>query len=239
MAVAELEALATSGRVHTVTSPASRHWYRLYDARDGNSQPNPGHGDTRFAPFDARATGRRVPTLYIAESLAGALLETSLHDVHVRSPRVVAEVSLLGKLHAQVVPPRDLELADLRDPRLAALGLTRDHVASSSAEHYPCTRRAARAIHGGPPGSPGSGPDGIVWHSRQAELTGRPPEEVAVIFADRVPCARDSWQLAPQRRASGSLLEGAGRLLLDDLAEELDVTISLDDSLDDSLHEPP
>lgn len=231
--VAELQTLAVSGRVHTVTSPASRHWFRVYDARDGHSQPNTGHGDTRFAPFDELSTGLRVPTLYIAESLAGALLETSLHDVHVRTPRVVAERSLLGKLHAQVVPPRGLELADLRDPRLSALGLTRENVASSSAEHYPCTRRVARAIYAGPSGAAGSGPDGIIWHSRQAELTGRPPEEVAVVFTDRVPSGRDAWQLAPQRQASGSLLEGVGRLLLDELADELDVTISVDDSLDE------
>lgn len=231
VAVTDLEALAASGRLSVEAFPASRHWYRVYDARDGYGQPNPGYGDTRFGPFDALATGLRVPTLYIAESLTSALLEASLHDVHVSTPRVVAEKALLGKLHAQLVPPRDLEFVDLRDPQLASLGLKRADISSSSAEHYPCTRRVARAIHAGPSG--GRGPEGIVWHSRQAELTGRSPQEVAVVFADRVPHARDSWRLATHRQASGSLLEGSGRLLLDELAEELNVTISEDKSLDE------
>nr|WP_245575347.1 hypothetical protein [Gulosibacter molinativorax] len=72
---------------------------------------------------------------------------------------------------------------------------------------------------------------GIVWHSRQAELVGGKPVEVAVIFAGRLPAARDAWKLGPYRNASGSLLEGAGRLLLDELAEELGVIMLPD--LDD------
>lgn len=53
-------------------------------------------------------------------------------------------------------------------------------------------------------------------------------QEVAVVFADRVPQARGAWKLGPYRNASGALLEGAGRLLLDELAEALEVTISTD-----------
>ncbi|WP_281170796.1 RES domain-containing protein [Gulosibacter molinativorax] len=198
----------------------------MYDARDGFAQSNPGYGDLRFAPFDEVATGARVPTLYLAESLAAALLETALHGVHERMPRVVSEQSLLGKLHAHVIPPTSLTLADLRDAQLARLGLGRAQIASASAEHYPCTRRVARTIHA-------EAPDlaGIVWHSRQAELVGGKPVEVAVIFAGRLPAARDAWKLGPYRNASGSLLEGAGRLLLDELAEELGVIMLPD--LDD------
>lgn len=70
-------------------------------------------------------SGQRVPTLYLAETLEAALLETSLHNVSALMPRVIDEKVLLGKLHAQVVPPRELFLADLRDHQLPALGLTR------------------------------------------------------------------------------------------------------------------
>lgn len=226
VAVTELEALVRAGGLHETTLDDDKDWFRVYDAQDGFGQPNPGYGDTRFAPFDASATGRRVPALYLAESLTAALLETSLHDVQERAPRVVTEMSLLGKLHARVAPPASLTLVDLRDPQLLALGLERKNVSSSSPEHYPCTRRVARAVHASP-----SSPSGILWHSRQAELNGVGPQEVAVVFADRVPATREAWTLAQRRTASGALLEGAGRLLLDELAESLDITIATTDGL--------
>jgi hypothetical protein len=226
VAVTELERLARSGRLTEASFPPQKHWFRVYDAQDGYGHPNPGFGDTRFAPFDALATGERVPALYLAETLVAALLESSFHDVHEREPMVVSEMSLLGKLHARVIPPDTLRLTDLRDPRLAAFELARKNVASSSAEHYPCTRRVARAIHASP-----QAPAGIVWHSRQAELNGAAAQEVVVVFADRVPQARGDWKLGPYRDASGSLLESAGRLLLDELAESLNVTISTSNDL--------
>lgn len=226
VAIADLVRLAGENRLPQATSSAGRHWFRVYDARDGYAQPNPGFGDTRFAPFDAQDTGARVPTMYLAESLEAALLETSLHNVYEDS-RLVSEQELLGKLHARVVPPRDLTLVDLRDECLATLSLTRQNVSSSSSEHYPCTRRVAQAIHAGPL------VDGIIWHSRQAELAERPPVEVVVVFADRVPHARTSWNLASSRSSNGPLLEGTGRLLLDELAEALDVTITAAPTLDD------
>lgn len=219
VAVAELVELASSGSLPSAPFPSSRHWFRVYDARDGFGQPNPGFGDTRFAPFDALESGHRVPTLYLAQTLEAALLETSFHNVSMGS-RVVSEMSLLGKLHAQVLPPRDLHLVDLRDAQLQALGLERENIASSSSEHYPCTRQVARVIHAD------QHVDGIIWHSRQAELTERTRAEVAVLFADRLPHERGRWSLSPVRSANGSLLEGTGRLLLDQLAESMGVTIS-------------
>ncbi|EMQ99839.1 RES family NAD+ phosphorylase [Paeniglutamicibacter gangotriensis] len=226
VAISQLGSLATTGGLLHVSFPTSRHWYRVYDARDGYGHPNPGFGDTRFSPFDSLGTGERVPSFYLAQSLEAALLETSLHDVHVRRPRVVSELSLLGKLHARVVPPGPLDLIDLRDMQLEALGLVRENVASSSTEHYPCTRKVARTIHASYPAS-----SGILWHSRQAEISGIRHQEVAMVFGDRVPLHRGAWTLGPYRNASGSLLEGTGRLLLDELAEALDVTISVSDDL--------
>jgi hypothetical protein len=232
--VDSLETLASSDQLPKTTFSTDHAWFRVYDARDGYGQANPGFGDTRFAPFDAYDSGVRVPTFYLAESLEAALLESSLHDVSVTKPRVVAESTLLGKLHARVVPPRDFTVVDLRDAPMKSLGLGRENVSSSSPEHYPCTRRLARAIHQGPtePRPTGSArAEGIVWHSRQAEITGMPPTEIVVLFADRLPDDRGAWTLALRRNASGSLLEGSGQLLLDELAESLDVTISDDGEL--------
>lgn len=213
-----------NGSIPRVTVDSTRMWFRVYDAQDGHSQPNPGFGDTRFAPFDAETSGHRVPTMYLAESMIGALLETSLHDVHAKTPRIVRERDLFGKLHARVKPPRDLELVDLRDPQLATLNLRRSNVSSSPPEHYPCTRKVARSLHS-------LGCDGIIWHSRQAELTNLGPSEAAVVFCDRVDHTRGSWSLAELRSSSGSLLEGTGRFTLEKLANYLGITIVPDDSL--------
>lgn len=232
VAVAQLASLAQSGQLPRASYPAQRHWFCVYEAKDGYSHPNPGYSDTRFAPFDALDTGGRVPTLYLAETLEAALLETSLHDIHEQKPRVVSEMALLGKLHARVVPPTRLDLVDLRDPQLNSLGLRRENLASSSPEHYPCTRAVAQAIHAIPHSLSEPAPGGILWHSRQAEISGQSGQEVAVVFADRVRHTRGAWQLGTNRHASGSLLEGAGRLLLDELAESLDVTISISGDLE-------
>lgn len=220
VAVDTLARLAAGGFLGEVTVPTSRGWYRVYDGRDGFAQPNPGFGDTRFAPFDDARTRDRVPTMYLAESLSAALLETALHDVAEQQPRIVSESVLLGRFHARLTPPAPLLLTDLRDPELRRLGLSRRNLAASSAEHYACTRRVAKAIHASP-----HRPAGIIWHSRQAELNSLPPAEVIVVFADRVPMDRTAWKLAARRTAAGTLLEGAGRLLLDQLAEELAVTV--------------
>lgn len=224
VAVDELTDIAAAGRLPQIDVPTDHDWYRVYDARDGYASPNPGFGDTRFAPFDD-AEGVRVPTLYVADSLAAALLESSLHDVAVQTPRLVAETALLGKHHARLVQPSSLRLADMRDPALKSLGIPRDAISSSSEEHYPCTRRIALAVHSGP-----QQVRGILWHSRQAELNGQSAAEIAVLFGDRIPTHRGAWTLAHQPQASGALLEGHGRLLLDRLAVELGVTI-LDEGL--------
>lgn len=221
VAAAEIVTRARAGALALVTLPTSRHWFRVHAADDGFGVPNPGYGDTRFAPFDALGDGHRVPTMYLAATLEAALLETSLHDVHETRPRIVSEAVLHGKLHAQVVPPSALTLVDLRDPQLEVMRLTRRSIASSSSEHYPCTRRVAREIHGSLRSAMG-----IVWHSRQAELNEVEQTEVAVVFADRVAHDRGAWTLSPHRTASGALLEGAGRARLDELAEALDVTIA-------------
>ncbi len=219
VAVDELSDLAAAGNLPQADMDADHDWFRVYDARDGYAEPNPGFGDTRFAPFDD-ADGVRVPTFYAADSLAAALLETSLHDVTGMKPRLVSEHALLGKHHARLVPPEPLRLADLRDSSLQTLNIPRQAAVTSSQEHYPCTRRVAKAMHSGPQQAAG-----IMWHSRQAELNGQPAAVTAVLFCDRVPVHRGAWTLAQQPGASGPLLEGHGRLILDKLAVELGVTI--------------
>ena len=97
---------------------------------------------------------------------------------------------------------------------------------STTAEHYPCTRQWAAWFHQ-------RGADGLVWHSRQSELhsfrTGETSTqsdallEVCVLFGDRVPSIQGIYPLV----GSGvrNLIEGQGRVLLDQLAEQLGARI--------------
>ena len=106
------------------------------------------------------------------------------------------------------------------------LGLQRQSAVTSSAAHYPCTRRVAQLAHRA---ASHAGPfEGIVWHSRQAELAGVEPVEVAVLFCDRVPEGRGSgWTLVEAPDSSGALLEGAGLERAEELASRLGITLEL------------
>jgi hypothetical protein len=200
-----------------MTLAAHTALYRVYDPTWGYDQHNPGFGDARFSPFDHPDDKHRIPSMYLAATQPAALLETVFHDVHHDSSRTIYERDLRGKLLACIEVPISARLGDLRDPELVRLHLARDQIASSPAEHYPCTRSLAvdalRQSHSGGP------IQGLIWHSRQAELGGQQSTEVAVIFGDTYPSGRGSWPLiGPGAR---NLYEGPGRLLVDQLAEDL------------------
>ena len=215
----------TLPRLRTASLRAGTAWYRVYNATWGYDEHNPGYGDARFSPIDDPAGGGRLPSMYLAATPTAALLETVFHDVHHDSGRIVYERNLRGMLLAHVRAPAVARLADLRDPKLARLGLHREQVVSSDAEHYPCTRRLAiaalaqahgrRSVHG------------LIWHSRQAELTDQDPVEVMVLYGGpRFSLPRGSWRLFGP--GASSLFDGPGRLLVDEVAESLSAVIELD-----------
>lgn len=204
----------------TVTLARGRTLYRVYDGTYGYDQHNPGFGDTRFAPIDDPATGKRLPNMYLGESPATVLLESIFHDVHDAGSKVIYGRQLVGKLLAHMAVPEDAVLGDLRDPALSKLSLTRDEVVTSPAEHYPCTRKLAiaalRQSHTPPL-------QGLIWHSRQAELAKAPPQEVIVLFGERYKSKPGSWNLvAPGLQ---DLYEGPGRVRVDEIAEDLGAVI--------------
>ena len=201
--------------------------YRVYNGTWGYDEHNPGRGDARFSPIDDATTGKRLPSMYLAATRTAALLETVFHDVHHDSSRTIYERDLLGKLLVHVRVPAIATLGDLRDPELARLGLERSAIVSSPAEHYPCTRRLAIAALGQPHTKQPL--QGLIWHSRQAELAGTAPVEVLVLFGK--PCyqsRRGSWKLL--RPGISALYEGPGRLRVDQIAEQLRAVIERDDS---------
>ncbi|BBZ50861.1 RES domain-containing protein [Mycobacterium heidelbergense] len=194
--------------------------YRVYDGTWGYDEHNPGLGDTRFAPIDDPTTGRRLPSMYLGETPPTVLLETIFHDVHPSGSNVIYEHHLSEKLLAHVRVPVDATLGDLRDSQLAALGLQRAEIVSSPAEHYPCTRRLAIAALAQSHTAP---LQGLIWHSRQAELAGKGPQEVIVLFGERYQSERGSWERFPP--GSQNLYQGPGRLLVDEIAVELGAVI--------------
>ena len=217
--------VGTLPRLRTASLRAGTQWYRAYSATWGYDEHNPGYGDARFSPIDDPATGARLPSMYLAATPAAALLETVFHDVHQRGARMIYERDLRGMLLAHVRAPAVAALGDLRDPELQRLGLGREQVASTTAEHYPCTRRLAvaalaqrrgtRTLHG------------LIWHSRQAELAGHDPVEVLVLFGGpRYSSTRGGWTLFGP--GTSSLYDGPGRVFVEEIAESLSAVIELD-----------
>jgi hypothetical protein len=198
----------------------------VYDATWGYDEHNPGYGDARFSPIDDPVTGIRLPSTYLAATPTAALLETVFHDVHQVGGRVVYERDLRGKLLAHLRLPEVAVLGDLRDPELDRLGMSRPQVVSSAAEHYPCTRRLACAALEQP--RRGRALTGLIWHSRQAELADSTPVDVIVLFGGaRYPSGRGSWPLFGL--GASSLYDGPGRLLVDEIAENLSAVVELDE----------
>lgn len=201
--------------------PAGAPVCRGYELKWGYDSFNPGFGDTRFALIPAHGGGM-VPSLYGGVDDVVVLLETVFHDVHHSvGDRIIYEAVVRSWALAFVRLPRELTVIDLRDDALFAVGLSRSQLVAASAEHYPCTRAWATWLHNHPVG--GRLAEGILWHSRQSELQPDARREVFVLWGDRAPAVPGAYPLTgPGVR---SLTEGPGRLLLEQLAEDLDAVI--------------
>lgn len=215
-----LTELAHTGQLPACTISEGSTWHRVYSSRFGHTEANPGYGDARFSPFNEAGTDTRVPTDYLAKTPHAALLETVLRDVGEWIVREVSEARFYGQLHVGLETTERLKVADLRNPALTKLNIPRSSIASSAQEHYPCTRIVAKAIH-----ASAQNLAGIIWHSRQTEISHHPDTEALILFADRLAEGRDALSLAPSLTAVGAIGDGAGRIVLDELLEDLGVTV--------------
>ncbi|WP_101547385.1 hypothetical protein [Brevibacterium iodinum] len=66
---------------------------------------------------------------------------------------------------------------------------------------------------------------GNVWHSRQTELSHHTDSEALILFADRLAKGRNALALTHSLTAVGAIGEGAGCIVLDELLEDLGVTV--------------
>jgi hypothetical protein len=137
---------------------------------------------TRFNPFPG-APSPNVPTLYAADRLSAAALESIFHDVpHVPSP-TYPRSRLRDSSYTKLETTRDLVSFELVNPRLRQLAVpgrdssvTEDELIHTPASEYPHTRTWAQFLHTHVPGL-----DGLLWRPR---LGGE--GHALVLFGDRL-----------------------------------------------------
>lgn len=130
----------------------------------------------RFGPFDARSG--RVSTLYLAETVEGALMEVVFHDVDLTEHEPTVYLSDMRRhRRSTVFPTRDLLFARLDDEALEAMDVARAHLIETPPRSYRHTVEWARAAHG----EMTVPVDGLVWNSRRHRSS-----QAFVLFGDRV-----------------------------------------------------
>lgn len=126
--------------------PAGMQVHHVYKSRFAANGFNPGAGRGRFHPFQD-TSGRTVPRLCAATSIAGSYTETVFRSVGVRPCLQVAARRISRFSYALLTPRRELRLAHVSGDALARLRLTRAALREPGPALYAGTSRRARAIH--------------------------------------------------------------------------------------------
>lgn len=190
--------------------PAGSQIQRCHPSRYGAPEFNPRVGTPgRFRPI--RAGKRVVPTLYAADGAAAAISETVFHDVPVDSPNKRVQMSRFETvLLSTLAPKRDMQLVRLHGHGFHRLGVTRAKLIESEADCYPQLASWGQALHDCPADA-----DGLLWRSRHYD-----DPYACLLFGDRVG-RRELEVVAP----SLPLALGRGRELVEELAEDADITL--------------
>jgi hypothetical protein len=155
----------------------------IHDTAYAPESFNPGVTDTgalrnltRFAPV-RDAAGKVVPYLYGGSSLDCAIFETIFHNVPVDAPDKFVDLDGCAQRgHGQVVPARDLKLADLTTDGLHRLKVSKAELIGSAPTDYLQTALCAQAIHHQYPDA-----DGLLRVSRQPDR-----DRALMVFGDLV-----------------------------------------------------
>ncbi len=139
-------------------------------------------------------------------------METVFHDVPFAvGLKTYDKAKLIGQISSQVLPTRDLVLADLSSTALRKLGVGRIPLIDTEKDRYPQTRVWAEAIHARCPDV-----DGLCWVSRQDDRA-----RALVLFGDRV----QSTDLAPNGSSITIASDPAVYTSLLELADRIGVKI--------------
>lgn len=201
---------------------AGRPLLRVADDQFGATELNPCLGEpARFGPLSI--DGDCVPTLYAAESLDAALMESVFPDVVLDrpdgEPAEVYLADLATVRRSTIASRRDLRLGRVDDDALEELDLDRrdliDDDADTSLETVRWAEHGHR--HGAVDGQP---VDGLIWHSRRTAQGLGTRQLAVVLFGDRVPrkALRSTATPVP-------LIAAAGLEELDAIANRLGVTL--------------
>jgi hypothetical protein len=171
-------------------------WWRVHrmSPRTGQFAPQAfnttGRSHARFSPL--RVGRRVVPTLYAAQTLEGALMETVLHDVPFPSEGHIHDLQrdLQSDLHASPITlTAPLQLVDLSKLGLQRMGLRVSQLFETDACDYARTQAWARWLHATRPQA-----QGLFWMcARQPECAG------LMLFGDRVAAGTAAAGAAPGR----------------------------------------
>ena len=121
----------------------------------------------RFNPFPG-APAANVPTLYAADNLTSAALESIFHAVkHIPSP-TFPRIGLKDSSYSELVVNADLVVVELTNPQLRQLAIARRRTSLKEEElihtppsQYPHTRTWARFLHDSLPAL-----HGLCWRPR-------------------------------------------------------------------------
>lgn len=156
-----------------------------------------------------------MPTLYAGTTVEVALMEVVLRDVPVPSAGFVMRLDARTdpRRVAQLLPRRELRLADLSTLGLRRLGLQRPDVIDCNESAYPSTRALAQWIYANCPAA-----QGIAWTSRQDDKG-----QAIVLFEPRV--APDSFDVI---ESDQSFTDGHHNAALMDLLDRLGASLVIE-----------
>lgn len=145
-----------------LTWPADKPLVRVYRLGHSPTAFNAGKGQGRFHPIQS-CHGKPIPTLYAAQTLPGAAMETLFRITPSDSvPRFVPRALVEKYGYADLKARRALSLLPLWGNNLRRLGLTRSRLLEPGPAHYERTALWAEALHHG-----FTTLDGLAWYSRQ------------------------------------------------------------------------
>lgn len=132
-------------------------------------------GNARFSPLSSG--GNIVPTLYLAETIGAALMETALRDVPSPSTDFVVSLDDLRSRNLRIseVELVSPALVDLTSLGLRRLGVKASELTDTEVESYEVTRQWAEWLH-----DHATWAHGLLWMSRQLSS-----HRVCVLFGDR------------------------------------------------------
>jgi hypothetical protein len=200
---------AAAAAANTVTWPAARPMWRVYDAAYASTAFNPSSKSARFRPI--RDSGAVVPTAYGGEDATIALTESVVRAEDFPGPSSVLLVVTLARYEiAQLVCDQDLTLVQLNGTGLRKLRLNRGRVIDTDKSRYPHTARLAQQLYDHGPRA-----QGLLWTSHQADHG-----DAVILWETRLGTARFHVVEGPY-----SLDHGHGLRLVRKVAEQCGVLV--------------